>query len=192
MPHPWPNTYEAFFCQATNSSYGAVFGFFSASRLPAWPAIGLLYELDFCARGHPPPWLHPTRLEVLSARAGRWQSSVGVLRGDRAMMPCPHPVLLQSLAEHRGLARECRARGRGSTRHRRRPAPAFQAPERVSNPARGLREKRPRRALACKAAAGAGLAYARDRRLPSEAREAPGSSALLPEGWRHLAIAKAT
>jgi hypothetical protein len=38
-----PNPYEAFFCQETNYSYGAVFFFFSASRLPAWPAIGLMY-----------------------------------------------------------------------------------------------------------------------------------------------------
>jgi hypothetical protein len=64
-----PNTYEAFFCQETNYSYGAVFCFLSAARLPAWPAIGLMYERDCCARGQPPTWLHHTRMEVLSSRA---------------------------------------------------------------------------------------------------------------------------
>jgi len=68
----------------------------------------------------------------------------------------------------------------------------FQEPERVSNQARGLRDTRPRRAWAFKDAAGEGFAYARDRRIPYEASEAPGSSALLPEVWRNLSISQAT
>src|SRR5512134_1785107 len=98
---------------------------------------------------------------------------------DLERIPYPHTVLRKSLAEHRWLASECRARGRGSTRNRRRPSPSFQEPERVSNQARGLRAKRPRRALACKDAAGTGFEHARDRLIPSEASEAPGSPALL-------------
>src|SRR5215471_10426598 len=112
--------------------------------------------------------------------------------GDLDIMPCPHSVPLQSLVEPRGLASECRARGRGSPRNRRRPSPSLQEPERVSKQARGLRETRPRRALAFTDAAGEGCAYARDRLIPSASSEAPGSSALLPEVWRHIAISKAT
>jgi hypothetical protein len=56
-----------------------------------------MYELDFCARGQPPTWLHHTLLEVLSSREGRVQSSVGVILCDLEMMPCPHKQHLDNL-----------------------------------------------------------------------------------------------
>jgi hypothetical protein len=50
----------------------------------------------------------------------------------------------------------------------------------VSNQSRWLRDQRPRRALAFKDAAREGFEHARDRRIPDESSEAPGSPALLP------------
>jgi hypothetical protein len=61
-------------------------------------------------------WRHHTRLEVQSPLAGRWQRTVGVIRCDLEILWCPQPVLLKRLAERGGRARECQARGRGSTR----------------------------------------------------------------------------
>jgi hypothetical protein len=61
----------------------------------------------------------------------------------------------------------------------------------VSNQSRGLRDKRPRRALAFKDAAGEGFAHARYRLIPYESSEAPGSPALLPSVWRNISISKA-
>ena len=54
-------------------------------------------------------------------------------------MLCPHPVPLTSLAEPRGVARECRARGRGSTRNRRRRAPFLQEPAQGAKQAQIIR-----------------------------------------------------
>jgi hypothetical protein len=61
-------------------------------------------------------WLHHTRIAVQSPLAGRWQRTVGVILCDLAILWCPHTVLLKRPAERVGLARECQARGRGSTR----------------------------------------------------------------------------
>ena len=137
-------------------------------------------------------WRHPPRLAVPSSRPGRGQRRRAGIRCDRDRMSCPPPVLRKSLAEPRGLARACRARGRGSPGHRRRLAPALQEAARGSQPWRGLRAPGPRRAVAFPDAAGEGVAPTRSRRIPAASREAPGSPARRPEGGRHRAIVQAT
>jgi len=46
-------------------------------------------------------------------------------------------------------------------------------------------------AVAFKDAVKVDIERARLRLIPYESREAPGSAALLPEGWRHFSISKA-
>jgi hypothetical protein len=90
-----------------------------------------------------PTWLHHTRMEVQSPCAWRLHSRLAGSLCERESMPCPHTVLRKSLAASHDLASSCRARGRGSTRNRRRPSPSGGEPERLSNQGEGLREQRP-------------------------------------------------
>jgi hypothetical protein len=71
---------------------------------------------SFPCAGANQTWLHQTRIEVQSPLAGRLQSTVGVILCDLEIMLCPHTVPLKRPAERVGLASECQARGRGSTR----------------------------------------------------------------------------
>jgi hypothetical protein len=108
--------------------------------------------------GGQPRGRHHTRIEGPSSLPCRVQSRMAGILGDLAGMPCPPTVLRKSLAEQRGRARACGARGKGRTRHRRRLSPSIEEPARGAKQRRRLREQRPRRAWACQDAASAGCA----------------------------------
>jgi hypothetical protein len=92
------------------------FRFFPPCELRAASRRGRVLPSCPCAGAHH-PWRHHTRMAVQSPRAGRWQRTVGVLLGDRAIMWCPPTVLRKRPAARVGLAREGQARGRGSPRN---------------------------------------------------------------------------
>jgi hypothetical protein len=137
-------------------------------------------------------WLHQTLLEVPSSLTCRLQSRVAVTLCDLAMLPCPRTVLFTRLAEPVGLARECQARGRGSPRQ------PWASPRRRCRSQSGCpinRQGSGRRVLytpwrsQTQPSRTAGVLDAGSS--PDEAREAPGSPALLPEDRRNRSRSKA-
>jgi hypothetical protein len=68
--------------------------------------------LFLCTGAHA-VWRHQTRIEVLSSRARRLQSSFAVILCDLAMLSSPHTVLRKGLAEHAGAPVRLRF-GRGA------------------------------------------------------------------------------
>jgi hypothetical protein len=110
-----PNPYEASFCQETHFPCERIFSFCPQCAPSVASSRGRVLTCFPCT-GANQAWLHHTRMEVPSPRAWRVQSTVGVILGDLEIMLCPPTVLLQRPAARVGLARECQARGRGSTR----------------------------------------------------------------------------
>ena len=125
-------------------------------------------------------WLHHTRMETRSPSRWRVQSNSRSVLCGLDTSRCPHPVLCKKAAERVACASELQVRVRGSTRHPEVTSPSAEESARASNQRPGLRDVEPPGAYAFHDAVAQDCQSSGPRRLPSMAREAPGSPAPLP------------